>query len=458
MDSKNESNVAEGATEDDIMTRTFRFLSTASNEQLILIALAMAFSIYIVLDGILLLLLGALIGIGLGTTWTGKGPLTAPECLVKDGGISEEELVEDVLPLGTNFEEFRPKTATALNEVVDAVIQDYVKYWYNPILPNDQTFVMASRLTLTRFILSISQHLSRKRPADTFLDFVTNSSSITIVFLNELANATSATPGTNRPAGEMITTYLTANPNSNLANIMNEKQQMKKFKMAADDILQSFLEKSPEFINGWIVYLLEDGEPGLGQAIDQAMDRRNIHDPFSDIDGNVGNISLASSHKRQGHQRRISDEEATKEAIAEANRLSMLIAEEDAKRLAEIGNAKNEDNKITGNENTKENIQPESSPSSANSTPPHTPITTSTPATSGSPESKQPISPATPKSTSPFTSFDQIVPPPPAALHSDQTSPQRRKTVSLTLHNANIIVYDDSVASDKGRIKSKTYN
>lgn len=484
MDSKNESNVAEGATEDDIMTRTFRFLSTASNEQLILIALAMAFSIYIVLDGLLLLLLGALIGIGLGTTWTGKGPLAAPECLVKDGGISEEELVEDTLPLGTNFEEFRPKTATALNEVVDAVIQDYVKYWYNPILPNDQTFVMASRLTLTRFILSISQHLSRKRPADTFLDFVTNSSSITIVFLNELANATSATPGTNRPAGEMITTYLTANPNSNLANIMNEKQQMKKFKMAADDILQSFLEKSvyesgpariflreilagvvlemtlkscskPEFINGWIVYLLEDGEPGLGQAIDQAMDRRNIHDPFSDIDGNVGNISLASSHKRQGHQRRISDEEATKEAIAEANRLSMLIAEEDAKRLAELGNAKNEDNKITGNENTKENIQPESSPSSANSTPPHTPITTSTPATSGSPESKQPISPATPKSTSPFTSFDQIVPPTPAALHSDQTSPQRRKTVSLTLHNANIIVYDDSVASDKGRIKSK---
>ncbi|RAL65288.1 hypothetical protein DID88_000856 [Monilinia fructigena] len=381
--------VAEGATEDDIMTRTFRFLSTASNEQLILIALTMAFSIYIVLDGLLLLLLGALIGIGLGTTWTGKSPLTAPDCLVKDSEISEDELIRSLI-------------------------------------------------------------------------FVTNSSSITIVFLNELANATSATPGTNRPAGDMITTYLTANPNSNLANIMNEKQQMKKFKLAADDILQSFLEKSvyesgpariflreilagvvlemtlkscskPEFINGWIVYLLEDGEPGLGQAIDQAMDRRNIHDPFSDIDGNVGNISLARPFKRQGHQRRISDEEATKEAVAEAKRLSMLIAEEDAKRLAEIGNAKNEESKITDDENTKENIQPESTPST-NGTPPHTPITDSTPATSGSPESRQPISPATPKST-----------PPSRALIKS----------SLTLHNANIIIYDDSVASDKGRIKSR---
>ncbi|KAB8301056.1 hypothetical protein EYC80_002978 [Monilinia laxa] len=465
MDSKNESKAVEGATEADILTRTFRFLSTASNEQLILIALTMTFGIYIVLDGLLLLLLGALIGIGVGTTWTGRSPLTAPDCLVKDSEVSEDELVEDILPLGTNFEEFRPKTATVLNEVVDAIIQDYIdSYKIHPI--------------------DITASVQRKRPADTFLDFVTNSSSITIVFLNELANATSATPGTNRPAGDMITTYLTANPNSNLANIMNEKQQMKKFKMAADDILQSFLEKSvyesgpariflreilagvvlemtlkscskPEFINGWIVYLLEDGEPGLGQAIDQAMDRRNIHDPFSDIDGNVGNISLARPPKRQGHQRRISDEEATKEAIAEANRLSMLIAEEDAKRLAELGNAKNEENKISGDENTKENIQPESTPSSVNSTPPHTPMTDSTPATSGSPESKQPTSPATPKSTSPFTSFDQIVPPTPVALHSDQTSPQRRKTVSLTLHNANIIVYDDSVASDKGRIKSK---
>ncbi|KAI9643403.1 hypothetical protein NHQ30_008022 [Ciborinia camelliae] len=492
MDSNNESKVAEAAIEEDVPSRILRLLSQASNEQLILIALAMVFSAYILLDGLAVILLSALGGVILHATWIDRKALDVVPCPVKVDEAVEHESVEDSLLLGANFEGFRPKTATALNDLVDAIIRDYVKHWYSPILPSDQTFVMASRLTLTRFILSMSQRLSRKRPADSFLDFLTNSSSITIVFLNELANATSATLGTNRPAGEMVATYLTANPNSNLAILMNEKQQMKKFKMAADDILQSFLEKSvyesgpariflremlagvvlemtlkscskPEFINGWIVYLLEDGEPGLGQAIDEAMDRRNIHDPFSDIDGNVGNVSLTSSPKRQGHQRRVSDEEATNEAMAEAKRLSMLIAEEDARRLANIGDTKDEENRVLGDENTKENIQPESTlVSSTNDIPTHTPITDSRPSLSGSdingrsisPDLKQPISPTTQTTTS-FTSFDQIVPPTAAALQPNETSSQRRKTVSLTLHNANIIIYDDSIASDKGRIKSK---
>lgn len=484
MDSTNESKVATPATEDDMLTRTFRFLSTASNEQLGLLALAIAFCTYIIIDGLLILLLGALGGFILHTFWMDKNDLPIlPDCISK---LDEDDENEKLELTGTNFEGFRPKTATALNEIVDAIIRDYVKYWYTPILPADQTFVLASRLTLTKFILSMSQRLSKKRPADTFLDFLTNSSSITIVFLNELANATSASMGANKPAGEMVTTYLTANPNSNLANIINKKQQMKKFKMAADDILQSFLEKSvydagpariflreilagvvlemtlkscskPEFINGWIVYLLEEGEPGLGQAIDQAMDRRNIHDPFSDIDGNVGNVSLTRSPKRQGHRRRLSDEDATNEAMAEAKRLSMLIAEEDAKRLAKIDDIKDEV-KVLDDESTKENMQPGLklvSPTNVIPPPPYTPVTDSRPAISASPDLKQPISPATPTTTSSFTSFDQIVPPTVAALQSNPTSPQRRKSVSLTLHNANIIVYDDSVASDKGRIKSK---
>ncbi|KAF7858578.1 hypothetical protein EAF04_009178 [Stromatinia cepivora] len=490
MDSTNESKVAEGATDDYATTRLLRFLSTASNEQLVLIALALAFSIYIIIDGLFILLLGALGGVILHTICTDKSATPVVDLYVKPDDV-QVELVEST---GSNFEKFRPKTAIALNELVDAIIRDYVKHWYNPILPSDETFLIASRLSLTRFILSMSQRLSRKRPADTLLNFLTNSSSIAIVFLNELANATSATQGIIRPVEEMVTTYLTANPNCNLANIMNEKQQKKQFQLAADDILQNFLEKSiyesgpvriflreilagvvlemtlkscskPEFINGWIVYLLEAGEPGLGQALDEAMDRRNIHDPFSDIDGGVGNVSIARSPKKLGHQRRLSDEEAMNEAVAEAKRLSMLIAEEDAKKLAQIGNIKDEENKVLGDENIKENIQPESTlVSSTNGIPPHIPITDSRPSLSGSDtkgrssissDSKKPLSPTTPQTTSSFTNFDQIVPPTPIALQPNPASPQRRKTVSLTLHNANIIIYDDSTASDKGRIKNK---
>ncbi|KAJ8059856.1 hypothetical protein OCU04_011486 [Sclerotinia nivalis] len=493
MDSTNESKVAEGATSNHATTRLLRFLSAASNEQLVLIALALAFSIYIIIDGLFILLLGALGGVIVHTIFTDKSVTPVVDLYVKPDDV-QVELVENT---GSNFEKFRPKTAIALNELVDAIVRDYVKHWYNPILPSDETFLIATRLALTRFILSMSQRLSRKRPADTLLNFLTNSSSITIVFLNELANATSATQGTIRPVEEMVTTYLTANSNCNLANIMNEKQQKKQFQLAADDILQNFLEKSiyesepvriflreilagvvlemtlkscskPEFINGWIVYLLEDGEPGLGQALDEAMDRRNIHDPFSDIDGNVGNVSITRSPKKLRHQRRLSDEEATNEAMAETKRLSMLIAEEEVKKLAQIDNIKDEENKVLGDKNIKENIQPESTlVSSTNGIPPHTPIADSRPSLSGS-DSKgrspvssdsknpiSPISPTTPQTTSSFTNFDQIVPPTPIALQSNPASPQRRKTVSLTLHNANIIIYDDSIASDKGRIKSK---
>lgn len=455
-----EPKVAEAAT-DDATTRIFRFLSNASNEQLLLTFLITAFCIYIIIDGIFILLVGALAGFILHIIYSdNRSTLNVPDYLVTCDHSHEALVIKD----SPKFEEFKPKTATALNELVDAIVRDYIKHWYNPILPSEETFLIASRLSLTKFILSISQRLSRKRPADTFLEFLTNSSSIVIVFLNELANATPA--GSNKPVGELVTAYLTANKDCNLANMTNQNLQKEKFTLAADDILRNFLEKSlydsvpvrvflreilagvilemtlkscstPEFINGWIVYLLEDGEPSLGQVIDEAMDRRNIKDPFSDIDENV---RITRSPKKPVHQRRLSDEEATNEAMAEAKRLSLLIAEDEARKLAQIGNVEEEKIEVLGDEKTKENLQP--------NLPPITPTTEAmTPAS--------PLSPTTPLSASPFTSFDQIVPQAPIALQANTTSPQRRNTVTLTLHNANIIVYDDSIASDKGRIKSR---
>ena len=176
------------------------------------------------------------------------------------------------------------------------------------------------------------------------------------------------------PAAEAIYTYLSANPESNLANILSEKQQARKFKMIAEDILQNFLEKptydcdparvflreilagvclemtlkscsKPEWINGWIVYLLEEGEPDFSQAIDAGMGNGDdlLSSGFTDIDGNLGNVNLAKAPKSQNerqkqetrrHKKRLSRaEEAMEEAMEEAKRLSQLIAEEDAKRL-----------------------------------------------------------------------------------------------------------------------------
>ena len=86
------------------------------------------------------------------------------------------------------------------------------------------------------FLLSLSNHLSRKRPVDTFLDFVTNSSSIVIVFLNELAAALNASP--NASAQDAVATYLELKPDSSLANVLDSKHQEKKLNLVANDILE----------------------------------------------------------------------------------------------------------------------------------------------------------------------------------------------------------------------------
>ena len=505
--------------EDDLTTKALRFLSTASVETLGGIAVGLAACTYLVLGRLGLVLIGILGGVVLHATWEGQSSLAGTvEDARREKGMDivkrildlregkdqdVEEDIEDQIKV-SSFEGFQPETRAALNDLIEAVLQNYVKWWYSPILPKDESFPAATRQTLTRFILSVSHHLSRKRPADTFLDFLTNSSSIVIVFLNELSSAMSATQGMGMPATEAVYTYLSSNPDSNLANVLNEKQQMKKFKMIAEDILQNFLEKSaydcdpariflreilggvvldmtlkscskPEWINGWIVYLLEDGEPDFNQAIDAGMGNGlETGSPFHDIDGNVGNIGLAKPPKSQiekqnqeskRHKKRLSRaEEAMEEAMEEAKRLSQLIAEEDAKKTQSTSQPLNDGPKtlmdaveenaheldlktteLTGNTPTQSHTK--ELPTTENrSNRPETPISPKPTASSSSLPSQ---------TGSSFTSFDQIVPQHlPLALQ--EGSPRsRRKTVSLTLHNANIIIHDDSTPSDKGKIRTK---
>jgi hypothetical protein len=556
---------------EDLTTRGLRFLSTASIETIGGIAVGLAACTYLVLGRVGLVLIGALGGVVLHATWEGQSSLPGSiKDARKEKGLDivkrlldlrdsaakseddDDDDDDDKQAVGINFEGFRPETAAALTELVDAVIRDYVKWWYHPIIPKDQSFPAASRQTLTRFLLSISQHLSRKRPADSFLDFLTHSSSMVIVFLNELSSALATSQGANVPAAEAVYIYLSANPESNLASILNEKQQSKKFKMIAEDILENFLEKQaydcdpariflreilggivlemtlkscskPEWINGWIVYLLEDGEPDFSQAIDAGMSSGNdlISSPFNDLDGNVGNVGLAKPSKMQKesqkkqeaqrHKKRLSKaEEAMEEAMEEAKRLSQLIAEEDAKKAAGQQMSAEEKSKAlvtaveqsipspgsnepkfpNGTSDTVPPIRPTKDPrqdtliellqqpetqkpilrevigsEAIESTRPLEPPEatdsqgTQSQTTLDSPvsprNSSKPIPSSQTQSASHFTSFDQIVPQStPVALQEGSPLP-RRKTGSLTLHNAGIAIYDDSTLSDKGKLRSK---
>jgi hypothetical protein len=187
------------------------------------------------------------------------------------------------------------------------------------------------------------------------LQFLTNSSSIVIVFLNELAAAFTAAGSSPAEAQKAVDQYLENFPDSSLANVLSEKQQKKKLGMIADDILSNFLDVKtyncpavrdflreifagvvlrstvtslarPEFINEWIIYLLQGGESEIMHAIDAGVEgarnqgvsaSRSSEDPSTD--------SVKATHRESIHVARATEEEA----VLEVKRLSAMIASHD---------------------------------------------------------------------------------------------------------------------------------
>jgi hypothetical protein len=382
----------------------------------------------------------------------------------ENGQINEAQLSD------RGFGDFQPATAAALDELVEASMRNYVDFWYSPILPGEGSFPQTCKQTLVSFLRLISRALSKRRPADAFLDILTNTSSIVIVFFGELSNAIMASQDSELSPGQAVQEYLSSNPDSNLSHIMDEKQQRKKFQLIADDLLLNFTEKSvyscgparvflqqvlsgmimemslqacskPEWLNGWIVYLLEEGEPDLIQAIDAGMER-----PSQD----EGNATVEQPPATQlngldqaGHRKRLSRaEEAMQAAMEEAKRLSRLIAEEDSK-------------------NSK---RAEESSSAALELPSLPPRPEAYSMTLGEPSddkvngATEPISEIISPSSNDrdreaeaqFTSFDQIVPQPHIGTKAPITA---QPPAPLTLHNANITILDDPSPDSSGRGK-----
>ncbi|CUS12721.1 unnamed protein product, partial [Tuber aestivum] len=238
------------------------------------------------------------------------------------------------------FSSLSPETAAAFEELTEAVIRDYVRYWYTPILPNDEKFPGSCRQLLTRTLLNMHGHISSKRPTDTFLLFLVSTSNIFIVFFRELAQT----------AQTSIGTYIEECPSSALAQLVDRESQRRKLRMAAEDILQTFLpaeavdctpmrtfltevlagavlertvEKcsSADFINGWIIYLLEaETQPDILQKID--------------IGAVEGSDEGAAAAEQLAKRKRLSRaEEEMEKAMKEAQELSMMIAEDEARAV-----------------------------------------------------------------------------------------------------------------------------
>lgn len=280
----------------------------------------------------------------------------------------------------------------------------------------------------------------------------------------------------------MIHQYLERNPSSSLASLLDLDQQRRKLRDASDDILQSFLDRKaydcepvkvflrqilagvclemtvqscskPEWINGWIVYLLEEAEPELMNALDAGVGKATDTQSRTYVANATGELAHTMASPEDpagdgysGHRRTVSRaEEAMDQAMQEAKRLSEMIAAEEAKSL-----------------HGSENLAASETTSGAGPTPTSSQgdlsalANGSTPSLAGD-HAAMPSAQQLPDAqlASSFTSFDQLVhSQAPTALQFDHVRTQSI-VPPLTLHNASISIFDDAAPGDKGTSRSK---
>ncbi|KAK5115691.1 hypothetical protein LTR62_000780 [Meristemomyces frigidus] len=513
------------ATMQSVTDSALHFLSHASNETLGACLVGLSATTYLILGRVGLLFIGVASGVVLHATWEGIRHDDRDEATKKKeleqkreagfqiarrllerrkavGGGEQQEDVKVYAKEALDFSSFEPETEKALNYFVDTIITDYVHYWYSPTIPGEESFPSACRRTLVAFLLSLSGHLQRKRPADAFLDFLTNASSIIIVFLTELASAMNASP--NSSAEDAIATYLELKPDSSLSYLLAEDSQNARLEDAAEDMLQAYLDpkvyncapvraflkqilaklvlgytvtycSDASFINEWIVYGLEESETTkeVMNMVDAGVEGRhtekiakastsepNKKEATEQIAYVQQEIESEPHQKRPGleHRRKTSKaEEAMDEAMREARRLTQMMIEEDERRAREeaekeLGPNSSEDVSgatthgmatPTSSQSDKERQEEESTALSVADS------STADTATSADADSR----PMTPITKQQFTSFDQILRAQP--LIHDSPERRRHQAAPLTLHNAIISIFDDSVPGDRASIKAR---
>lgn len=312
-------------------------------------------------------------------------------------------------------------------------------------------------------------------------------------------------------------------PESNLAHVMNRNQQRKKLHVVAEDILQGYLESrtyncSPaqvflreilstsvidntiescsraEWINEWIVYLLEEGEPELMKNVDAGLEGatgdvvENVKQELDHSERTSTKLPETETGETSDatHRRVVSrGQDAFDEAMRHVAELNKMIEEEDEKRAREQQAAAQlavMDERPLDVEATPkpppattqvleddEEKPPTSTPSVTDDTSESTTQGVHTPTSSQSDhqmphesesagdlstelqhtEVVDSASSNQPNAPSGFTSFDQIV------SQTTPTAPVSQAKEPLTVYNANLSIFDDSVPGDRSAIKTK---
>ena len=277
---------------------------------------------------------------------------------------------------------------------------------------------------------------------------------------------------------DAIALYLADNPDSSFANVLDRAEQAKKLTAMSEDILQTFLEPAAyqfdpartflkevlaglileptlvncskaAWINAWIVYLLEQGEPEIMNAINAGVGEATGKQVTTDATKQElpkGGQEKDSLIMREG-------DDHDREALEEVRRLNALIAS------GQFDQQKEESEAVTSGQAIQIK-EPEETTSSAPSTNHLLTPTSSESDLAGARSSNSLDEPswndqfaAEPSQENrtehtPMTNFDQIV-------SQDQIFVEPAKIVPLTLHQTVVNIFDDSQPGDKSMIRSK---
>ncbi|KAI5776810.1 PXA domain-containing protein [Geopyxis carbonaria] len=389
------------ATLQQALDAVLAFLATASPEALVGVGVAGVGVCYIVLGRLGLLVVGVVAG-AVGHAALSLHTSSAPVPAWLSHPHEQQTVAAPAMRGPVDFSQLPPETARAMEELVDAAVRDYVRYWYNAntMLPKEENFPAAARNMLGNTLLAMYAHIARKRAADTLMMFLVTTTNTFIVFLRELAHA-------NRTS---IGTYLEETPECALATMLSRPEQRRRMHTAASDVLRAFFPRDalacepvrvfftevlagvaleitvarfsqPDAINALLVWLLDvETQPEILQQID-----------IGDATAAAGGDSAAAKRMSRGA------EEAEK-ARLDAEELNRMIAAEELHRRRSSTSAGS--NRASLEHSLDLDIMP-------NLPPP----------------------PSAPEDA--FTSFDQLTfPPPPPAAKED------------TLHNARVELND----------------
>lgn len=303
-----------------------------------------------------------------------------------------------------------------------------------------------------------------------------------IVFLNELSAALMTTEATRLTPEAAVQRYLQIEPESSLTNVLSSEQQALKLALVSDDILHKFLDcaayrcepvkiflqeilsklvlemtiktcSKPEWINGWIVYLLEDGEPEILNMIDSDVGKLGNAPSVLDNGASKTGARSESLSGDIGHQRRVSKaEQAMEEAMLEAKRLNEMIAQEEARKASgqkpineyeDSASTATTDNGVvtpTSSESDRFALGDKSMDSSQISGDGTDPVISSTP----------PM-----QAPRPFTDFDQLAPQEQVLASMSPNAMDPSVAPILTLHKASVSVLDDGSSDDRAILRNK---